>query len=102
MLTKPKRTPGPWTIPTPSMGFSAIHGPNGELIFGLAAGSAEEKRPDDVCDANARLIAAAPELYEAAARALEEMCRTTAPRTSFTDAVDALDAALSKARGEPC
>lgn len=40
-----------------------------------------------------------PQLRAAARRALEEMCNTVAPRDSFTDAVDALDAAL--AVGEP-
>ena len=34
-------------------------------------------------------------LREAAAAALREMCNTVAPRNSFTDAVDALDAALA-------
>ncbi len=87
-------TPGPWTIPTPSMGFSAIHGPNGELIFGLAAGSADEKRPDDVCEANARLIAASPDLYAALEEALE--C------AQFPEDVEMIIwAALAKARGEP-
>ena len=37
------------------------------------------------------------DLLRAAKRALDEMCKTTAPRNSFTDAVDALDAAISKA-----
>ena len=59
-MSKPSFTPGPWTIPRPSMGFSQITGPNGELIFGLAAGSIDEKQPDDICKANANLIAAAP------------------------------------------
>lgn len=35
------------------------------------------------------------ELAEAAKVALDEMCRTTAPRDSFTDAVDRLDAAIA-------
>jgi hypothetical protein len=34
-------------------------------------------------------------LREAGSRALTEMCNTVAPRQSFTDAVDALDAALA-------
>jgi hypothetical protein len=47
------------------MGFASIVTASGELIFGLAAGAKEEKQPDDVCDANASLIAAAPELFSA-------------------------------------
>lgn len=55
-------TPGPWFIKPPWSGFSKISGPNGELIFGLAAGSIDEKRPDEECKANARLIAASPDM----------------------------------------
>ena len=36
-------------------------------------------------------------LREAARVALDEMCRTSAPRNSFTDAVDQLDAAIDAA-----
>lgn len=57
-------TPGPWEISPPWSGFSKITGANGELIFGLAAGSAEEKRSDEECEANALLIAAAPDLLK--------------------------------------
>lgn len=56
-------TKGPWSVEPPTMGFSQITGPNGELIFGLAAGLPEEKQHDAICEANARLIAAAPEMY---------------------------------------
>lgn len=47
--------------------------------------------------ADAMLRAAAPELLEAARLAWQEMCHTTSPRNSFTDALDALDAAITKA-----
>lgn len=55
---------------------------------------------DEPSVATAILIGAAPDLFEAAIAALEEMRNTTSPRNSFTDAVDALDAAITKARGE--
>jgi hypothetical protein len=42
---------------------------------------------DDIRDRDA--------LVAAASQALDEMCRTVAPRNSFTDAVDALDRALN-------
>lgn len=58
-------TKGPWTFEPPWSGFSTIRGQNGELVFGIAAGGAEEKQPDNVCEANASLIAAAPDLLEA-------------------------------------
>lgn len=40
----------------------------------------------------------AQEVLEAARQALTEMCYVASPRHSFTDAVDALDAAISKAK----
>jgi len=49
--------------------------------------------------ANIALFMAAPDLLEAAIKALDEMCRTNSPRNSFTDAVDLLDAAITKAEG---
>ena len=61
-MTDMKHTEGPWSVAQPYSGFSEIKGPNGELIFGIAAGSREEKQTDEVCEANARLIAAAPDL----------------------------------------
>lgn len=37
-------------------------------------------------------------LIDAAEKALHEMCHTASPRESFTDAVDALDAAIAAIR----
>ena len=51
-------------------------------------------------EANAALIASAPALLEAAKKALAEMSLMSAPRNSFTDAVDALDEAIAKATQE--
>ncbi|HXI47170.1 MAG TPA: hypothetical protein VNH39_01185 [Steroidobacteraceae bacterium] len=98
-MTEPKWTPGPWDyewVPAKASGGGHLYiiDSAGRKIAAIW-GKAEEK------EFAARLIAAAPELYEAAVRALEEMCHTTAPRSSFTDAVDTLDAAITKARGEP-
>lgn len=44
-------------------------------------------------------LAAAPTLLAACKLALHEMRHTVAPRDSFTDAVDALDAAIARAEG---
>lgn len=52
-----KATKGPWTGRQPFAGFSAIHGKDDVLVFGLAAGGTEEKRPDAECEANQDLIA---------------------------------------------
>ena len=59
---KSQHTPGPWRVTQPWAGFSSLTGANGGLIFGLAAGCDDEKQSDEVCEANARLIAAAPDL----------------------------------------
>jgi hypothetical protein len=76
-------TRGPWTVATPSAGFSAIYGPDGQLVFGLAAGGPEERQSDDVCTANAALIAAAPAMLEAL-RPLAE-CEIPEPDTPLPD-----------------
>lgn len=47
----------------------------------------------------AALFAASGDLLAACKAALEEMRHTIAPRNSFTDAVDTLDAAIAKAEG---
>lgn len=53
-------------------------------------------------DADVKFIVCAVNAHDAlvaaAEKALYEMCHTVAPRNSFTDAVDALDAALTLAR----
>jgi hypothetical protein len=53
----------------------------------------------NIADAITALLAERDALREAAKTALGEMCRTKAPRNSFTDAVDALDAALNQGGG---
>jgi len=57
--------------------------------------AAHELRINKYADALAASRAEVERLRHAAALALDEMCNTVAPRNSFTDAVDALDAALS-------
>lgn len=59
-MSQAKHTHGPWSVARPRMGFSEI------------VGAADEKQPDDVCDANARLIAVAPDLLAAAKAFVEQ------------------------------
>jgi hypothetical protein len=92
-------TPGPWHVapssaPVRAEGCAIVDGCNG---FGVRAAQSVLVAEDDRADLV--LIAAAPELLKAAQEALHEMCNTFAPRDSFTDAVDALDAAILKATG---
>ena len=51
-----QHTPGPWKVED---GIFVV-GPDKLSIFG----GASTKRSDEVCEANARLIAAAPEMYD--------------------------------------
>lgn len=66
-------TPGPWVAAQPWAGFSEVRGADGTLVFGLAAGTKEEKQPDAVCDANCRLVAAAPCLFAVAESLLDSL-----------------------------
>lgn len=56
MVIAERATPGPWTIEPPQAGFSEIYGPNGELIFGLAAGGENERLPVSDIKANAAFL----------------------------------------------
>ncbi len=92
-------TPGPWTATIPWGGFGSIEGPNGELVFGLSAGMPNERQPPDVCEANVRLIAAAPKLLYAA-RAIKRTCPCDPDATrEFNVAWGLLEAALFEAEG---
>lgn len=99
--TKATHTAGPWTIAPPWSGFSQITGPEGQLIFGLAAGSKDEKRSDEECAANAALIAAAPEMLEALkslatiARALSDLCDAT----DYEPGIAAAEDVIARAEG---
>ena len=95
-----KHTPGPWNLDN-NEGFGANniwaghfpHGalPVGSLIATVVGDSAE-------ADCNAQLIAAAPELLEACEKA--ERLIVGYPHLQGTDAHQALNAAIAKARGE--
>ena len=109
MSDKTKHTPGPWR--TKREGFSTVYVEariDGGLIQEVAACGPTDAGLEQQ-EANARLIAAAPELLEAAKLVLEwyeaednhsgtdfyqrmQMCR---------DSEDAVRAAIAKATGEP-
>lgn len=98
-----KFTKGPWRIsrakPTKARGF--------DILAGYSKMVAAAPAPNDLYQdsaertANARLIAAAPDLY-AALEAIEYQMggETDAVRKRFSDARTAARAALAKARGE--
>jgi len=108
-MGEPKWTPGPWQV------CNTYHAVHGERVRNIALcgnahipqGNGRILVPDDEAKANAHLIAAAPDLYEACKKArnvlalietFDELIRT--PRRRFEEAIDAIDLALLKARGE--
>lgn len=98
MSTETKFTPGPWHDGGEHGWSSAVFDANGlPIAFCSVPGQGSRK-------ANARLIAAAPELYEAL-DTLSLVVGLTAfkhegQRAPLQEAVDAARAALAKARGE--
>jgi hypothetical protein len=99
MAMTTKHTPGPWRV---RMNWQGTF--NGSSIWSggvrVCTLPLKADKPYDQKVADAALIAAGPDLLKAAQATLYEMRHTTAPRDSFTDAVDALDAAITKALGE--
>lgn len=103
-----EHTPGPWTLGRTVSGKQWVYGPDGTRVGKAASGRRESER-----DANAHLIAAAPELLEAlrtAKRVLFEawsasQAATTQglPPSAFVldrGAWDAIEAAIAKAEGD--
>lgn len=92
-MSAPKHTPGPWTNSPPRVSLDGdcfVYGPEGLAIarvYGVCP------RDTDAREANARLIAAAPELYEALKYTHEFM------RGAFVGPFPGIEAALAKAEG---
>lgn len=83
-----KHTPGPWGI---SQNVSRhVVGPNGGVVA-----SAELTWTADISEANARLIAAAPDLFGALANLLQLL-----PSGTTNPAIQAARQAIAKATGE--
>jgi len=96
-MSEPKWTPGPWRyeeFPSREVLLKRRHWAVGQVNapargVGLAFGET---------DANARLIAAAPELYDELENA-RAIIAGEAPQ--YGEAITRIDALLAKARGEP-
>lgn len=105
-----KHTPGPWFRDANSGLECDVRASSGRkiaLCWGLAANNATNDKPKyrAECDANAHLIAAAPELLMALQLALPalEYLRKQFPRSEHDDSIDALaitKAAIAKTTGE--
>lgn len=99
-------TPGPWVT---ERGNSIIKIFGGNRVIAASATKAYWERADETDEANAHLIAAAPELYEALddARMFIELVRMRAAQEGDVDqaaeaaaSLNSALAALAKARGE--
>ena len=92
-----EHTPGPWEAQpplNPNDDYADISGPE---HIGLAAVVWNiDGKPDEVCQANARLISAAPELLEA----LEIVEPVIDAMTASVEPGRMIRAAISKARGK--
>ena len=91
-----KFTPGPWH----EHGGAVVYGNdddngNGDVVVDMLAGHV--RRSPEELNANARLIAAAPDLYEACEAALDFVL---GPRRDGGSLIVLLEAALKKARGQ--
>lgn len=91
-----KFTPGPWAYNGKSIFSDRIGDCYGYQI--AIVGHDMSDFPEEDIEANARLIAAAPDLLEAADRVLAKLDHPTLGVTIYD--ADALRAAIAKARGQ--
>lgn len=98
-LSKPKHTPGPWTVDRPSAPKYAtgINADGFQVVLWLPDPEKSSKTREEL-DANARLIAAAPEMLEA----LELVYRDLIANGENADAeqLTVVKTAIRKAKGE--
>lgn len=86
-------TPGPWEYGEDRRGRKRVFAGSREIVRALTA-HGTRRIPAAEREANARLIAAAPDLYEA----LAELVEVAGGGKGFFDKVDRARAALSRAR----
>lgn len=102
-MSAPKFTPGPWSTHREGHSTVYVDAPLGGGVLQEVAACGPTAEGAEQQDANARLIAAAPELYEAL-EAVELACRMGIPPgevLSLNSTIRlAARAALAKARGE--
>jgi hypothetical protein len=97
--TKTKYTPGPWAFDNSGFVYPSNNGQHPSEKDMICQFFSKSERDFDNCEANAKLIAAAPDLLEA----LKEMLRHTdgncaeLPTTTFSKAERNARAAIEKA-----
>ena len=107
-MSAPKHTAGPWRLegrsfyPKGRVGFIVSHGvcPEGDGPAGYVC-RVEPMFSDGPSEADARLIASAPDLLEALTEALDsERRRRDAGETYVVSIIAQMEAAIAKATGE--
>lgn len=92
-------TPGPWELAMSADGCFILFGPKGRKLLTIPLDEQNEEKA-----ANARLIAAAPELYEMLSEVLSSIERVACGGENAVrfraEWVEDAKAALAKARGE--
>lgn len=92
-----KHTPGPWRVSDHELTKPSVYGPDGVIVAQIGPW-----READTSEANARLIASAPTLLEAAKALCEELPNVPTQGMAFTNfhpAWDHLEAAIAAAEG---
>lgn len=100
-----KHTPGPWRIGTPGPNGCYTVGTERGLMTAMVAHSINEPEQAEQAEANAKLIAAAPDLLEALISLTEDAFpRFTGGRVGTFDirkgAYESAMAAIARAKGE--
>ena len=89
-----KHTPGPWHVGGPNK--CTIYDKHGQRLANSFEGVMATQRTDSECEANARLIAAAPELLDA----LVNLLPLISPLKAEIQQVANASAAIAKATGQ--
>ncbi|MBY9208774.1 hypothetical protein ACIUZ0_37070 [Pseudomonas aeruginosa] len=93
-----KHTPGPWHVGGPNK--CTIYDKHGQRLANSFEGVMATQRTDSECEANARLIAAAPEML-GALQHIEEYWNRDSNEQAMTDAlwhiIETAQAAIAKA-----
>ena len=106
-MSEAKHTPGPWTHDPDDFDWGFVRAADGSLVANTCIGPCYTKEEAALCrannseparvDANARLIAAAPQMFQALALARRWLVRELEEGSPI---VVKIDAALAAAKGE--
>lgn len=102
-MTEAKHTPGPWSFIDNNWEVSTVYGPHDEVVAEVRIASDVDEGTqihfEAIKEANARLISAAPHLFDAlkATRGWVQIAASSG--FTCTKALTLIDAAISKAEG---